>query len=230
MARSAFVSERSPSLTRVVAQRHEPRVLQADQREEEADACGNAELKIERDGVDQPFAYRRDRDQEEQGAGQKHDAKRELPIAAELGHHGEGEIGVEPHARGERDGVVGVKPHDGGRERRGEAGGDEHRAMIHAGFLENCRVDEHDVGHGEEGREAALSSVGTLDPAAVRPKMRSSVAASPDGFAGACVSLSPRSSAISYLLRDLCLLDARLRGHDNIADEGYPHVWQRSKE
>ena len=36
--------------------RHEAGVLQADQREEQADACGNAELEIERYGVDQPFA------------------------------------------------------------------------------------------------------------------------------------------------------------------------------
>ena len=144
--------------------RHEAGVLQADQREEQADAGGDAELEIERYGVDQPFADRRDRDQQEQGAGEEHDAKRELPIAAELGHHGEGEIGVEPHAGGKRDGVVGVEPHDGGRERRGEAGGDEHRAMIHAGLLEDRRVDEHDVGHGEEVARPALSSVGTLEP------------------------------------------------------------------
>ena len=34
------------------------------------------------------------------------------------------------------------------------AGGDTHGAMIHAGFLEDRRVDEHDVGNGEEGGEA----------------------------------------------------------------------------
>ena len=48
-------------------------------------------------------------------------------------------------------GVVGVKAHDGGRECRGEAGRDDHCAMIHAGFLEHRRDDEHDVGHREEG-------------------------------------------------------------------------------
>jgi hypothetical protein len=59
----------------------------------------------------------------------------------------------EPDARGERDRIVGVKPHDDGARRRGEAGGDEHRANVHAGLLQDRRIDEHDVGHGEEGRE-----------------------------------------------------------------------------
>ena len=128
--------------------------MQADQREEQADSCGDAELEIEWDGVDQPFAQRREGDQKEQEAGEKHDTERELPIAAELRHHGEGEIGVEPHAGRERDGVVGVEPHDGGRERGGKAGRDEHGAVVHAGLLQDRRVDEHDVGHGQEGGEA----------------------------------------------------------------------------
>jgi hypothetical protein len=29
----------------------------------------------------------------------------------------------------------------------------EHRANVHAGLLQDRRIDEHDVGHGEEGRE-----------------------------------------------------------------------------
>ena len=41
-----------------------------------------------------------------------------------------------------------------GASRGGEAGGDEHGAMIHPGFLQDRRVDEHDVGHGEKGGEA----------------------------------------------------------------------------
>src|SRR6476661_2269057 len=36
---------------------------------------------------------------------------------------------------------------------RGAAGGDEHRAVVHVGLLEDRRVDENDVGHGAEGRE-----------------------------------------------------------------------------
>ena len=128
-------------------------ILQPDQREEEPDAGGDAELQIHGDRIDQPGTQRRQREREEEQARQEHASERQLPIAAKLGHHGEGEIGVEPHAGGERDGVVGVKPHDDGARRGGKAGGDEHRAMIHASLLEDRRVDEHDVGHSEEGRE-----------------------------------------------------------------------------
>ena len=234
MASSAFACVRSPSLTRVVGVGgDEAGILQADQREEQAYACGNAELEIERYGVDQPFAYRRHRDQQEQRAGEEHDAKRELPIAAELRHHGEGEIGVEPHAGGKRDGVVGVEPHDGGRERRGEAGGDEHRAMIHAGLLEDRRVDEHDVGHGEEGGEAGPElgrharclrrSGRRCGRACPRARMALARVAFRDPLPCLLAIRRPRTlviarldRAIQYSLANLCLLDARLRGHDNV--------------
>ena len=145
-------------------------ILQPDQREEQADARGDAELQIQGKSVDQPFAQRRERDGQEQHPGEKHASKGELPIAAELRHHGEGEIGVEPHAGRERDGVVGVEPHDGGADGGGEAGRHEHGAMIHAGLFQDRRVHEHDVGHGEEGGEAGAELGRTLVPAAVRPK------------------------------------------------------------
>jgi hypothetical protein len=129
-------------------------ILQPDQREEKPDAGGDAELQIHRDRVDQPGAQRRERQREEEQAREEHASERKLPIAAKLGHHhGEGEIGVEAHAGGERDRIVGVKPHDDGAGRCGEAGGDEHRTMVHAGLFEDRRVDKHDVGHGEEGGE-----------------------------------------------------------------------------
>jgi len=128
-------------------------ILQRDQRQEEADAGGDAELQTHGDGVDQPGAQRRQRQEKEQHAGHEHAAERELPVAAQLGHDGEGEIGVEAHARGERDRIIGVKPHDERSRGGGEAGGDEHGAVVHPGFFQDRRVDEHDVGHGQEGGE-----------------------------------------------------------------------------
>jgi hypothetical protein len=129
------------------------RVLQSDQSKKEPDARGDAELQIHGEGIDQPGAQGRERQREEEHAGDEDESQRKLPIALKLGHHGKSEIRVEPHARGERDRIVGVKPHDDGARRRGEAGGDEHRANVHAGLLQDRRIDEHDVGHGEEGRE-----------------------------------------------------------------------------
>jgi hypothetical protein len=129
------------------------RVLKRDQREEKSDAGGDAELQAHREGIDQPGAQRRERKREEEDPRDEHESERKLPIALKLGNDGEGKIGVEPHTGGERDGVVRVKPHDDGARRRGEAGGDEDRAMIHPRLLEDRGVDEHDVGHGEEGGE-----------------------------------------------------------------------------
>ena len=58
-------------------------ILKRDQREEEPDAGGDAELQVHRDGIDQPGAQRRERQSEEQHAGDEHESERELPIAAE---------------------------------------------------------------------------------------------------------------------------------------------------
>lgn len=61
---------------------NDPCVLQADQREEQTDAGGDAELQVHRDGVDEPCAQRRERQQKEQGARNEHDTKRKPPVAA----------------------------------------------------------------------------------------------------------------------------------------------------
>ena len=70
-------------------------------------------------------------------------------------HDREGEERVQPHARGEPDRVIGVKPHDQGAGRCRKAGGDEDRALVHAGIAEDGRVDEHDVDHRQEGGGAS---------------------------------------------------------------------------
>ena len=163
MASSALALERSPSVTSVVGSAATMpafcRPISARNRPMPAAMPsfrlkGMALISHSRSGVTEMMRNKR--------AGEEHDAERELPIAAELRHHGEGEIGVEPHARRERDGVVGVEAHDDGGERRGEAGRDEHRAMVHAGLLQDRRVDEHDVGHGEEGGEAGAELGGDI--------------------------------------------------------------------
>ncbi|MDT4862621.1 hypothetical protein FQZ97_972860 [compost metagenome] len=67
--------------------------------------------------------------------------------------HGVGEEGVEAHARRQGDRVVGQQAHDRRTDGRRQAGGNEHRALVHAGFGEHVGVDEEDVGHGQEGGE-----------------------------------------------------------------------------
>ncbi len=170
--------------------RDEAGILQADQGEEQADAGGDAELQRQGNGVDQPLAQTCERDQQEQRAGEKHDAERELPIASELGHHGEGEIRVESHAGGERDRIVGVEPHDGGAHRRGETCRHEYGTMIHADLLQDRRVHEHDVGHGEEGGEAG-AKLGGHAGAGGREAERA-IENARQTFRTPCVSAAPR--------------------------------------
>ena len=94
------------------------------------------------------------RDQEEDHAGAEHRRERLLPGVFVGQHHGEGEEGVEPHAGRQRDRVIGVKPHHQRRHRGGDAGRDEHRALVHAGLAEDRRVDEHDVDHRQKRGQA----------------------------------------------------------------------------
>ncbi len=101
--------------------------------------------------MDDPFTDLEDRQQEENRARQEHRAQRGLPGVAHGQHDGVGEEGVQAHARRQRDGVVGDQPHDRRTDGCGQTGGDEHRAVIHAGFGKDARVDEEDVGHRQEG-------------------------------------------------------------------------------
>ena len=132
---------------------HDAGVLERDQRQEQADAGGDRHLERLRDGVDDPFADRQHADDEEDDAGDEDAAQRHLPGKLHAADHGEGEVGVEPHARRQRDRVVGQERHQQAADRRGDAGRDEHGAERHAGFAEDVRVDEDDVGHGQEGRD-----------------------------------------------------------------------------
>jgi hypothetical protein len=77
-----------------------------------------------------------------------------LPAVFVGQHDGEREERIEPHARRERDGIIGVERHHQGRDRGRDAGRDEDRALVHARIAEDLRVDEDDVDHGEESRDA----------------------------------------------------------------------------
>ena len=87
-------------------------------------------------------------------AGEKDDAEGGLPGDAAAEDDGVGEVGVERHAGSEGDGIVGPESHDERGDRGGNAGGEENALDGHAGFGEDARVDDDDVGHGHESGEA----------------------------------------------------------------------------
>jgi hypothetical protein len=131
-------------------------VLQPDEGDEEADAAGDGQLQLVRDGLDDLLAHAGDREGEEDAAVDEDQAEGRLPRHAEGEADGEGEVGVDAHARGEGEGVVGHEAHqqraDGGGQRRD---GDE-RGLRHACGGEDGGIDREDVGHRGEGGRAGL--------------------------------------------------------------------------
>ena len=130
---------------------HDTGVMQGDQRQEQADAGGNRRAQRQGDGVDDPLTNAEDRQQEKQHRRNEYRAQRHLPGVAHVQDHGVGEEGVEAHARCQGNWVVGDQAHHGRTDGRRQAGGDKHRALVHAGLAEDARVHEQDVGHGQEG-------------------------------------------------------------------------------
>jgi len=129
-------------------------LLERDDAEKEPDSGGDRQFEILGDRVDDVFADPEDRNQEEDDPGAEHGGERLLPAVFVAEHYRERKEGIEPHARRERDGIIGIERHHQGRDRGGDAGRDEHRALIHARVTKNLRVHEHDVDHGQERRDA----------------------------------------------------------------------------
>ena len=90
---------------------------------------------------------------EEDDSGEEDGSQCALPGDAHAFDDGVSEVGVEAHAGGECQGVVGERSHEDAAEGRAEAGGGGDGGKRHAGFAEDGRVHEDDVGHRDEGGE-----------------------------------------------------------------------------
>ncbi len=133
---------------------HDLGFLERDDAEEQADAGRDRELQVVRDRIDDVLPDAEHRDQKEDHARAEHRRQRLLPAVFVGQHHGEGEEGVDAHAGRERDRIIGVQRHHHRAHRRRHAGGDEHRAGVHAGLAEDRWVDEDDVDHRQERGQA----------------------------------------------------------------------------
>ena len=130
----------------------DPGVLHADQRQEEPDAAADGPVKIARDGVNDRLLYPGKGKREENQPRDEHRPQRRLPRDAHADDHGVGEVGVDAHARRQRNRVSRIDPHQQATERRGETRGDRDGGGGHAGFAQDRGVDEDDVRHRQEGR------------------------------------------------------------------------------
>jgi hypothetical protein len=87
-------------------------------------------------------------------ARNEHASQRDRPGDAHLLDDGEAEIGVEPHARRQRQRGIGDQPHQDRPEGSGETGRGRHRRDRHSRLAQDRGIDQHDIGHGQEGGEA----------------------------------------------------------------------------
>ena len=94
------------------------------------------------------------REQQERHAGKKHGSERDMPVDAHPLHHRIGEVGIQPHARRERDRIARKSSHQQAAHGRREAGRGSDSGGGHTGFVQDRRVDEDDVRHRHERRDA----------------------------------------------------------------------------
>ena len=108
----------------------------------------------QRDRIDNPGADARQTEDQKQDTGDENRAERHLPAVVQPFYDAIGEIGVHPHARRERQRIIREERHQHSREGGGETGRDKDGAAIHPRAAQDQRVDEHDVGHRQIGRQA----------------------------------------------------------------------------
>ena len=146
---------RSPSVTEVAGLVTTiPAFLRPIKRDEQADPARHRGEQMRRDRGDDQLADAGEGQQQEGDARDEDAAQRHRPGHAHRLDDGEAEIGVEPHARRQRERHVGGEAHQDAGEARGEAGGRRDRRDRHAGLAEDRRIDQHDIGHGQEGGDA----------------------------------------------------------------------------
>jgi len=136
-----------PMVTRVLGSL----VLEADECDEEPDASGHCGVELVGNGVQDHLPDAGTGEGEEKDAGKEDGAQGGLPGDCHLEADGVGEVGVQAHARRQRDGIARDDAHENGGEGRGEASGRRSRFHRYAGVLEDGRIYQHDVSHGQEG-------------------------------------------------------------------------------
>lgn len=129
-------------------------VAESDEGDEEADASSDGGMKLMGDSGDETLAETGEGEGEKDDPGEEDSAESALPGNAHLEADGIGEVCVEAHAGCEGKGIVGECSHENAPEGRTEAGGGGDCGEGHAGFGEDGRVHEDDVGHRDEGGEA----------------------------------------------------------------------------
>ena len=130
------------------------RVAKADEGDEESDAAGHRGVKFVGNGAQNHLLDATGGDREKYDAGEKDRAQGSLPGNVHLEADGVGEVGIEAHAGGQGDGIAGDNAHQNGAEGSRQAGGHSGSGQRNSGSRKDGRIDQHDVGHRQEGSDA----------------------------------------------------------------------------
>src|SRR5271155_4821831 len=130
-------------------------VAESDEGDEEAYASADRGVELVGNGGDEALADSGEGEREKDDTGEEYGSEGGLPGDAHAFDDGVGEVGVETHAGRESQRVVGGCSHEDAAECGAEAGGGGDGGERHAGFGEDGRGDEDDVGHRDEGGQAS---------------------------------------------------------------------------
>ena len=129
--------------------------LQTNEGDEESDARTDGTSQNQRDGVDDVAAQTRDGEQDEDETLDEYGRQRKLPAVAHGQYHGEGEEGIQTHARSQCEGQLGVEGHHDGAHNGRDTGSGKHGTFVHAGNREDVWIHGQDIGHRQKGCDTA---------------------------------------------------------------------------
>ena len=127
---------------------------QANEGNEQSHPARDGGEECARYGIHDQLAHTEDGENEKCETGQEYAPQRRLPRDTHALDHREREIRVQAHSRSERQRVIGHQSHENAAKCRGEAGRCRNAGAGHAGGPKNDGIDDDDVGHREERREA----------------------------------------------------------------------------
>jgi len=130
-------------------------VLQADERDEQADADTDGGFQRHGDGVEDGLTHIGQGQDDKDDALDKDGQQGHLPAVAHRQYDGVGKVGVQAHAGGQRERVVGHQRHAHRTNERRQRGGNQHGFGVHTGRRQNVGVDRQDVGHRHKGRDTS---------------------------------------------------------------------------
>ena len=134
---------------------HQLGIAQSDKGDEHPNAAGGGILQAFWNSVDDLLPHARNGKNQKEDAGKKDNAEGGAPrnVHAQADHVSE--VGVERHARRQRDGIVRVQSHHQRGSGRRYAGGKHDAFDRHARLRQNLRIHHDDVRHRDERGQSA---------------------------------------------------------------------------